>query len=362
MYLDGLRGLAALIIAIGHFSDIGWTKLGNEMSMWVGFFFLLSGFILTKAYKKAVHDNRLTFKDYISLRLSRLYPLHLLTWAVCATLLLVFYLLKLYIQLNTTGLVQGDAVYPCNVYQAIEALTFTHFLWDQGVCFNTPSWSISVEFWCSLFAFFLFIPNRRMWKLLFVVAIFVAFGLIQLHGGFLNSTSKWVYFIEKNYAICLACFTGGWIVATFTQEHLNRYRMFAGFTCIIFAILMTTLGMVTFSPWVEVLFYIFCILILWSYNTIEAPRHAFVRGVLTRSGLYSYGIYLWHMPVLMCFERMTAFLDAYHYPIRGSLWMDLLYLSTVIVVSHFSYHLFEVPSKRWLRQKLLRHKKETQFS
>lgn len=75
--LDGLRGLAAIIVTIYHLLDgISGTYLVNPFHhayLAVDFFFLLSGFVIGYAY-----DNRwdsMTIPQFLMTRLQRLHPL-----------------------------------------------------------------------------------------------------------------------------------------------------------------------------------------------------------------------------------------------------------------------------------------------
>ena len=52
-HLDGLRGLAALSVMIGHIrwpSAIAGLPPFRNTSLWVDFFFVLSGFVIAHAY------------------------------------------------------------------------------------------------------------------------------------------------------------------------------------------------------------------------------------------------------------------------------------------------------------------------
>ena len=75
--LDGLRGLAAVVVVIFHFMEIIITDFSKNFIahgyLAVDFFFCLSGFVVVYAY-----DNRIAgmgLKTFIKLRLIRLQPL-----------------------------------------------------------------------------------------------------------------------------------------------------------------------------------------------------------------------------------------------------------------------------------------------
>src|SRR6478672_10331259 len=89
--LDGLRGLAALLVVFYH---IEWPNhltnnnfVGNGY-LAVDLFFILSGFVIFQNYAiriSSIND----FRNFICLRFFRVYPLHfaILAWLSCMELL-----------------------------------------------------------------------------------------------------------------------------------------------------------------------------------------------------------------------------------------------------------------------------------
>jgi peptidoglycan/LPS O-acetylase OafA/YrhL len=144
--LDGVRGLAACVVAFGFHAQYmfhagafapGW---GGPVVAWVhergwtavDLFFVLSGFIFAHVY---LAGRGLTAAagqaDFAVARFARLYPLHLLTLFAAAWLF---------------------SRLPDNDPAAFAAhLTMTQALFSPvGHSFNGPSWSISVEMVCYL--------------------------------------------------------------------------------------------------------------------------------------------------------------------------------------------------------------------
>jgi peptidoglycan/LPS O-acetylase OafA/YrhL len=75
IFLDGLRGLAALSIAFGHAAHD--PKLGYFFpngAMAVDFFFCLSGFVLASAYDRKLTEG-LSVSSFMTRRMIRLYPM-----------------------------------------------------------------------------------------------------------------------------------------------------------------------------------------------------------------------------------------------------------------------------------------------
>ncbi|MDE2356829.1 MAG: acyltransferase [Alphaproteobacteria bacterium] len=72
--LDGLRGVAALAVALKHFQNLSRINLHlQQAAVAVDLFFVLSGFVIAQAYEQRLTDG-LGWGAYMRLRLARLYP------------------------------------------------------------------------------------------------------------------------------------------------------------------------------------------------------------------------------------------------------------------------------------------------
>ena len=92
--LTSLRGIAALIIVVHHFSYYALPQLGVMLSVYsyffqngylaVDLFFILSGFIMTHVYldRFSAGVSKSTYWQYLRARFARIYPLHLFTLLV----------------------------------------------------------------------------------------------------------------------------------------------------------------------------------------------------------------------------------------------------------------------------------------
>jgi len=148
--LEGLRALGALSVATAHswpsvIRDLDWF---NGSFAVVEMFFVLSGFLVTRAYGERVNGLR-DIGVFATKRLGRLYPLHL---AVLLTWVALFYGKQL---LNTglaafgvdLGMTPVGVQAPFDVQYFILNLGLLHGLgFQDSLAFNFPSWSISAEF------------------------------------------------------------------------------------------------------------------------------------------------------------------------------------------------------------------------
>lgn len=120
--LDGLRGVAALIVLAMH--TFGFA--GGHLA--VDFFFMLSGYVMARTYEQRLQDGALSPGGFLAMRLRRLWP----TMAVGATLGLVAAALQ--------GVAPGDLIH---------AYAFALLLIPAGAvlpyALNLPAWSIFYE-------------------------------------------------------------------------------------------------------------------------------------------------------------------------------------------------------------------------
>jgi peptidoglycan/LPS O-acetylase OafA/YrhL len=107
--LDFARGIAAISVAIFHYKLFYSYNINTEKYIienqpffeyikliyqtgWIAvqFFFLLSGFIFFKLYLHKIYKKKINFYNFLILRISRFYPLHLIIlifiFLICLTL------------------------------------------------------------------------------------------------------------------------------------------------------------------------------------------------------------------------------------------------------------------------------------
>ena len=137
--LDGLRGVAAIMIAIRHAPPFLWQNLTGPAGLFwesylaVDFFFVLSGFVLAHAYGARL-GHTMTVRRFFMVRMVRLYPLYFLA---CTTAI-VFAAGR--VAAGKTGLA---AVAP----DVVSALLFLPNPASPTMLFplNSPAWSLFDE-------------------------------------------------------------------------------------------------------------------------------------------------------------------------------------------------------------------------
>ena len=202
--LESIRGLAALLVLFHHipkWNPILDSKIINNGYVMVDLFFVLSGFVIFNAYSNKI-NNKFEFLRFQFLRFGRLYPVHI-------TFLFIYVLIeiaKYYAQIklgiqshNTQPFRENSLVALIQQVFLLQAVGPT----GNGDTFNTPAWSISVEFY-TYFVFgvsILFLKSSRI----LVYSLLVVACLLLL-------ASKLTFGSEK----LLRCFAG------FCQPVLER--------------------------------------------------------------------------------------------------------------------------------------------
>lgn len=73
--LDGLRGVAAIIVAIYHIALLAHLTGPSSAILAVDFFFVLSGFVLARAYGPRLSAREISTPQFVRLRFIRLWPM-----------------------------------------------------------------------------------------------------------------------------------------------------------------------------------------------------------------------------------------------------------------------------------------------
>ena len=74
--LNGVRGVAAISVAIFHTHSRFWPQQAASGTLAVDIFFVLSGFVLAGAYGDRIVSGRLSLAQFVKKRILRFYPLY----------------------------------------------------------------------------------------------------------------------------------------------------------------------------------------------------------------------------------------------------------------------------------------------
>jgi peptidoglycan/LPS O-acetylase OafA/YrhL len=343
-YVDLLRGLAALAVLICHYRWF-YARFPNDFRegvalpayglLWpiyeygqiaVPLFWVLSGFVFVVAY--GTYGKELPQRLFWVHRVSRLYPLHLLTLFIVAAL-----------EIFSLSYYGHWSVLPNNdLRHFILQIFFASNWFTTDPSFNAPIWSVSIEV-LVYFAFLLYL--RRAGLSLGAAIALSAFGAVAA----LVTHSK--------IGHCVALFFAGvaiGIVTPWAEQRIGRWLpVIAGVGIAALAVLgwgIAALGhgnqvytLMTFVGTVAVLI----LFISLDLNARELPKHWHWIGLST------YSVYLWHMPLIIAVKIAWG---SWIPPFLSSPVPLLVYIATVVAFSLWSYRHIEAPAQTWLRQRL----------
>ncbi len=253
--LDALRGFAAIAVVVYHFHII-WAPTGWGAISWAGylavdFFLVLSGFILSHSY--LFNKREISVTEFVSHRVSRLYPLHFFT-------LFIYIFVSLYIDKEFPKFLDGT------IFTLIQQLTLTHNIGlnPSSLTYNSPSWSISVEFWVNII-FIIFISKTTKNSTLFFSALI---GLLIIYGntGHLDTfTKNYFTFVSSGMIRGLSSFFIGILSYRIyfyykndrrVKKYINYIELFfiSGIVFIVFGRSSMTSGIDIFAPFLFMLF------------------------------------------------------------------------------------------------------------
>lgn len=221
--LDGLRGVAAMIVVAFHlfetYSKGSSYQILNHGYLAVDFFFVLSGFVVGYAYDD--RWNRMTTIDFFKRRIVRLHPMVILGGFIGLTL---FYLgdAPVFGLIGQTEWWNAVLMFllGCTMIPATRTMDIRG--WGETYPLNGPQWSLFLEYCANIFYAFVL---RRLGKVATMVVVALAAVMTIDLGLDLNLFG---FLQEGQYAP--GTFIGGWGIEG-TQLYIGIARLCYPFFC-----------------------------------------------------------------------------------------------------------------------------------
>jgi len=297
--LDGFRGIAILLVIlyhVGHILNFGWIG--------VDLFFVLSGFLITGKLVEAIQDKNY-FRVFYIKRIARIVP------AYYFLLLVVFVITPaLFHSVATPAFIEMKShqfhywLFMVNILDAYRG-------WPAYLLF-VPLWSLSVEMQFYLLWPFItrgYIHFKKMWLLLMIAFCVLAVFFRIYAGYFFNWRPLYRYVMLPGRLDDFAL--GGLLYISWSKD-LFKKKYFVFFLLAVLCLVAAISIMIYFhTAWafskspvdiigysVNGLFWFF--LISFSLRTPNKYIQRLLSAKwLTMTGKYSYGMYLFHVPVYL---------------------------------------------------------------
>lgn len=343
--LESIRGIAALLVVFEHvpnwnsnFFNIGIFRNGFLM---VELFFVLSGFVIYNAYA----NNIKTGKDLLRfqfLRFGRLYPVHLLFLLIFLGVECMKYILSTRYGISspnsTPFVINNGSAFTAHLFLA-QALGIT----DHVGSFNSPSWSISTEFYTYLL-FALIILKLYKWR----VAAFTGVLVVSYIFMRIPELNRFSYALT-----CLVGFSSGCLISVLISRQKFKLPGFAPLIPII--ALLFFLSLFPVGQLYPLIFIISAALIY----TLVKSKDGFVKkilrlGIFKRLGEISYSIYMSHFLILwianqfirVVLKRPETVINGESFPqltFNETIIAYIIVISATLLTSMFTYKFVEKP-------------------
>ena len=304
-----------------------------------------------------IQSQPLTYWKYIKARFARVYPLHLFTliWClVCAVIILHY----------------ANGVHPFfdDMFSPRTALPSLLLIQSMGIFqaapLNTPSWSLSTEWWTYMI-FPLLVPlftrfkdSGKILMLLLIIGFFliVKYVLAPISGGppTVNVASDFGFFR------CLAGFLAGMLLFRIYEESI-AYNFFKRSWVFVVLFVGTCIAMVAGVQDILIIALFPFIILAAAYNTTSVKK-VLDTPILQRLGDWSFSIYMVHVPIMYLFwiyqiknnPTMLANFppppaDPATFPMGLILCIVIIVLT--LLVASFTYRYVEVPARNYLNRK-----------
>jgi peptidoglycan/LPS O-acetylase OafA/YrhL len=296
----------------------------GRYGVWI--FWCISGFIFFWKYRDAIADRSIGGWKFFVFRLSRLYPLHIVT------LVLVAILQPVYLHLNGYFF-----VYQMNDLQHFLLQIFMAGSWgfQSGYSFNEPIWSISVEVlvYAVFFLMLRFVTRSALLNLVIIVACIGAKGQI---------------------ATCLSFFYIGGLAAMARRAISSSPRRgivegIAWLAAVTLAVVGWVLAYRQIElPGLAILAYTPILLFCVSGDIRVTPA---IQSWIEAAGNLTYSSYLLHFPLQLVIVLGFAIVGS-PVPFYDTTFF-VIFIAGTLLASRLAYLYFEAPAQDIIRDRLL---------
>jgi peptidoglycan/LPS O-acetylase OafA/YrhL len=198
--LDGLRGIAALMMATRHAPNYYRTTPFFESYLAVDFFFVLSGFILAHAYGEKLRAGDIGVWEFTKIRIVRLFPLYLLAHLIVSAFAIQ--------SIGQEGLTFG---------LVIRSITFGMFMLPTPSAnsasalfpLNGPTWSLFFEMVANIVFAFISTKKSSRWLIVAVVTLSAVTMVVAVYFGLLGFGTRARFSIRDFFGAPLASVSFG---------------------------------------------------------------------------------------------------------------------------------------------------------
>jgi len=358
--LDGLRGVAAIMVVIFHVFETHSTshldQIINHGYLAVDFFFLLSGFVIGYAYDD--RWSKMTIGGFFKIRLIRLQPMVIMGMIVGA-LLFYFQDSAMFPNIHNVPvwkmllfMVIGFTLIPVTPSMEIRG-------WQEMHPLDGPAWSLFFEYIANiLYALFV----RKFSKTVLSIFVFLAacflihLALTSPKGDVIGGWSLDAKQLHVGFARLLYPFFAGLLL--FRVSKLIKVKR-AFLWCSLLVIFFLAMPRIGGSEhlWMNglydsiIIIFIFPLIVYLGASGEVKGRWA--SKICKFFGDISYPIYITHYPIIYIY---TGWVSNHKIPFREAFPVSLLVLISSVTLAYLCLKLYDEPVRIWLKRRFLMKK------
>lgn len=358
LILDGLRGIAAIMVMIMHtfevFCEGDFHKMFiNHGYLTVDFFFMLSGYVMAHAYDD--RWDKMTVLDFCKRRLIRLHPLIILGMTLGA---LLFYL-------------QESSLFPkiadTSVWQLILTMVIGYTLipiplsmdirgWNEMHPLNGAAWSLFFEYVANILHVFILrkLPNLVLGVFVFIAAAaLVHLVTTNVSGDLIGGWSLEPEQLRVGFTRLLFPYMAGMLLRRVVQVKSGK-KTFLLTSLLLMAVLsVPRVGGYT-NVWVNGLYESVTVILVFPLiiylGAIGEVRGAISQKVCTFLGDISYPLYITHFPFVYVY---SAWVTNNKITFPQVLPVSISLMVGTVIIAYASLKLYDLPIRKWLAQRFL---------
>jgi peptidoglycan/LPS O-acetylase OafA/YrhL len=287
--LDGLRGIAAIVVVTGHMPKIWLAGEFSHFYLAVDLFFMLSGFVIAFAYEQRL-SRGLTAKAFMLIRYIRLYPLYIFGTVIGIISGIIAYALG-----------KGDLSFSdllISIPTGLLMLPSPIINTDPGLIpLNPPAWSLLFELGMNFcYALFLFRLSTRMIALVVALSA-VALIATDLHLHSLHTGMTWP---TIQYGVARVVFPYCFGILIFRMMPTSQISSAWAYV-LPFSVLLIFMGHGARPEVTELLGVVLAFPVIVAAGAkLDVPKPALFRFL----GVASYAIYVTSVPMITLISRV----------------------------------------------------------
>ena len=356
--LNGIRGLAALYVLIGHARWLLWegykegyllhpqsynqaSKILVSLLAFFGkghvaviLFFVLSGFVIHYSIIKR-EKNKLDILDYFKRRFLRIYPP--LLFCMLLTLVLdltgkYIYGYSIYFQSTPVPLINENIISNLNWITAIGNLLMVQGIYTHVWGTNGPLWSLMYEWWFYMLypcIFYLYKKNRYL-----SYAVVWLLFIIASNGLFDNKLASAVF----NY---LLCWSLGALLADVLLERISLHWFIVPLVICLIELCIKGDSPVIIDTLTGFVFTALLFALL-KFKALFSLHRVF--DWFNLLGDYSYTLYVIHLPILVMINGIVLNLTGNKMP--QNFYIMFISIAFVLAVAYLVHFFTEIPFRR----------------